>query len=347
MERYCINKACTIADALVRLNSLHAVSMTLFVMDDDATMLGTVTDGDIRRALIAGVALSAPVAEAMHADFSYLSSRDDISTLKSLRERLITLIPLLDSKRRLIDIYDLTTRRSALPVDAVLMAGGKGERLRPLTLTTPKPLLPIGQKAIIDHNIDRLAHYGIRNVSATVNYLKEMLIDHFACPMDNGVKVDCIAEEKFLGTIGALKLVREFKNDTILVMNSDLLTDIDYEDFYLHFQRHGASMSAAAIPYTIAVPYGIFDVDGREIKGVTEKPTYNLYANAGIYLLKKSVLRYIPDGQMFNATDLIDALVADGQKVIRYPLSGLWIDIGTPTEYHKAQELIKHLGNLS
>ena len=347
MERYCINKSRSVADALVRLNRLHAVSMTLFVLDDDGTMLGTVTDGDIRRALIAGVPLSASVAEAMHSDFSYLSDRKDIASLKLLRERQITLIPLLDPKRRLVDIFDLTKRRSALPVDAVLMAGGKGERLRPLTLTLPKPLLPMGEKAIIDHNIDRLAHFGIQNISTTVNYLKELIIEHFKEPMACGVKVDCISEDRFLGTIGSLKLVREFKNDTILVMNSDLLTDIDYEDFYLHFQRHEATMSAAAIPYTIAVPYGIFDVEGREIKGVTEKPTYNLYANAGIYLIKKSALEYIPEGETFNATDLIDALVADGQRVVRYPLSGLWIDIGTPTEYNKAKELIKHLGKIS
>lgn len=212
-----------------------------------------------------------------------------------------------------------------------------------MTLETPKPLLKIGDKAIIDRNIDRLIDFGIKNISVTVNYLKEKLIEHYSRPKDNGIRIDCVSEQKFYGTIGALKLVKEFHNDTILVMNSDLLTDIDYEDFYLHFNEHDAMMSAAAIPYTISVPYGIFNLEGRNIRGVTEKPIYNLYANAGIYLIKKAALKYIPRNEVFNATDLIEALAADGQKVIRYPLTGLWIDIGTPEEYRKAQELVKHL----
>lgn len=223
------------------------------------------------------------------------------------------------------------------------MAGGKGERLRPLTLTTPKPLLDIGGRAIIDRNIDALVSYGVRRISVTVNYLAEQLIEHYSEPIADGVKVECVSEERFYGTIGALRMVKEFENDTILVMNSDILTNIDYEDFYLHFRNNGAMLSAAAIPYTISVPYGIFELDGHNITGVAEKPVYNLYANAGIYLMRREALRYIPQNEVFNATDLIEALVADGQSVIRYPLSGLWIDIGTPEEYRKACELARHL----
>jgi len=317
--------------------------MTLFVVDANAVLLGTLTDGDIRRGLISGADLSSPVDDVMRKDYRHITNRNDVRSLKAMRERNIPLIPLIDENHRLVEVIDLSKRKTRLPIDAVLMAGGKGERLRPLTLTCPKPLLKIGSKAIIDQNIERLLAHGVKHISVTVNYLKEQLIEHYAEPLENGVKVDCVAEEQFFGTIGALKLVKEFHNDAILVMNSDLLTNIDYEDFYLHFQEYGAMMSAAAIPYTISVPYGIFNLDGRNIKGVHEKPVYNLYANAGIYLIRKEVLKYIPEGRMFNATDLIDTLAADGQKVIRYPLSGLWIDIGTPEEYRKAQELIKHL----
>lgn len=331
-----------ILNALNRLNELHSLSMTLFVVDDCGKMVGTLTDGDIRRALIMGEGLNAPVSVAMHTDFCSISSRNDIRTIKELRDKSITLVPLLDIDGRILEIIDLTSKKSCLPIDAVLMAGGKGERLRPLTLDKPKPLLKIGDKAIIDRNIDRLIEHGVQNISVTVNYLKEQLINHYENSR-NGVKIDCVAEQQFFGTIGALTLVKEFHNDSILIMNSDLLTDIDYEDFYLHFKEHDAMMSAAAIPYTISIPYGIFDLDGRNIKGVAEKPVYNLYANAGIYLIKKEVMKYIPEGKVFNATDLIDALAADGQIVIRYPLSSLWIDIGTPEEYRKAQELIKHL----
>ncbi len=343
MKNYIIQENSSIRSALTQLNNLHSVAMTLFVIDDNGYMVGTLTDGDIRRALISGLKLESSVAGAMHRSFSYISDRKDIRSLKELRTRNISLVPLLDDKKRLLNIIDLTKLKTSLPVDAVLMAGGKGERLRPLTQNCPKPLLKIGDKAIIDRNINTLAENGIRNISVTVNYLKEQLIEHYAKPIEAGFRVNCVAEQQFFGTIGALKLVKEFHNDTILVMNSDLLTDIDYEDFFLHFQEHDAMMSAAAIPYTISIPYGIFELEGRDIKGVAEKPVYNLYANAGIYLLKKEALRYIPKGKVFNATDLIDTLASDGQKVIRYPLTGLWIDIGTPEEYRKAQELIKHL----
>lgn len=343
MKKYVISEDCTVHDALVKLNNLHSVSMTLFVMDRHERMIGTLTDGDIRRALASGNPIDSNIRDAMHKSFSFISDKRDIRKLRELRNRDILLVPLLDEDRKLIEIIDLTKSKSALPIDAVLMAGGKGERLRPLTLKCPKPLLKIGDKAIIDRNIDELVANGIKHVSVTVNYLKEQLFEHYAEPLTSGIQVNCVAEQEFFGTIGALTLIKEFHNDTILVMNSDLLTDIDYEDFYLHFQEHDAMMSAAAIPYTISVPYGIFEIEGRNIKGVAEKPVYNLYANAGIYLLKKEALKYIPQGKVFNATDLIDSLASDGQKVIRYPLTGLWIDIGTPEEYHKAQELVKHL----
>lgn len=342
-HKYIISDSASIIEALRQLNDLNSLSMTLFVINKNDVMVGTLTDGDVRRALIKGIKPDSEVKEIMHRDFKSISDVNDIKCLRDLRSKGISLVPIIDRSHHICDVIDLTKSKSALPVDAVLMAGGKGERLRPLTIETPKPLLKMGNKAIIDRNVDRLIDYGIKNISVTVNYLKNKLIEHYALPKENGIKVNCVSEEKFFGTIGALKLVKNFHNDTILVMNSDLLTDIDFEDFYLHFKEHNAMMSAAAIPYTISVPYGIFNLNGRNINGVAEKPVFNLYANAGIYLIKREVVNYIPEGQVFNATDLIEDLVSVGQKVIRYPLTGLWIDIGTPEEYRKAQELVKHL----
>ncbi len=150
-------------------------------------------------------------------------------------------------------------------------------------------------------------------------------------------------EPRYLGTIGSIRFVPQFYNDTVLVMNSDLFTNIDYEDFFLHFQQNDAEMSVAAIPYNVAIPYGIFDLDGRNIKGLIEKPKFNYYVNAGIYLIKRRVLDEIPDDTFFNATDLIEKLISLGKKVIRFPLTGYWIDIGKPEEYKKAQDLVNHL----
>jgi NDP-sugar pyrophosphorylase family protein len=182
----------------------------------------------------------------------------------------------------------------------------------------------------------------VRHLSVTVNYLKEQIEDHFKEPKD-GIKIQTVREPKFLGTIGSIKYVEEFYNDTILLMNSDLFTNIDYEDFFLHFKEYDADMSIAAVPYTISVPYGIFELEGRNVKGVLEKPTYNYYANAGIYLIKRNLLNLIPKDTFFNATDFMELLLDQGYKVVRFPLNSTWIDIGNPQEYQKAKDLVKHI----
>lgn len=341
--KYTIRQDESIKDALVMLDDSTHDWQTLFVVDEDNRMVGTATDGDIRRGLIKGVDLSDTISSVMHRDFKSVREGVDLAlVLKKFRGEQIYFVPVLDREGRILRVCNLLKYRNVLPFDAVLMAGGKGERLRPLTEKTPKPLLPVGDKAIIDHNIDRLISYGVNHISVTVNYLKEQIEEHFAEP-HSGVQVQTVREPKFLGTIGSIKFVKEFYNDTVLVMNSDVFTNINFEDFYLHFIEHNAIMSVAAIPYTVSVPYGIFDLNGRDINGLIEKPTYNYYANAGIYLIKREALNEIPDDTMFHSTDLIEKLISEGKKVIRFPLNGTWIDIGNPQEYQKANELVKHI----
>ena len=339
-----ISQDITLLEALAKINSLAPEPLVLFVLDDEKRMVGTLTDGDSRRALIAGASVNDRVSKIMHRSFNYMKVEelDDVKELKRQKELQMRLVPVLDKEHHIVEIVNLEKYKTRLPIDAVLMAGGKGERLRPLTEKTPKPLLTVGDKAIIDHNIDRLISYGVKHINVTVNYLKEQIEEHFMEPRGE-VKVDTVREPKYLGTIGSIRFVKEFYNDTILVMNSDLFTNINYEDFYLHFKEHDAEMSVAAVPYTVSVPYGIFDLDGRKIQGLIEKPTYNYYANAGIYLIKRSALDEIPEDTFFNATDLIEKLIAENKKVIRFPLNGTWIDIGNPQEYQKANELVKHL----
>lgn len=343
-QRYIINQHERLMDALIRINSLGLGPLVLFVVDDQDRMVGTLTDGDSRRALIAGASVCDTIDMVMHRDFKFMHV-DDIENIREIRhqkEMLMKLVPVLDNENHIVDIIDLQRFKTRLPIDAVLMAGGKGERLRPLTEKTPKPLLKVGDKCIIDHNVDRLISYGVSHISVTVNYLKEQIEEHYREPR-NGVQVKTVREPKFLGTIGSIKFVENFFNDTVLVMNSDLFTNIDYEDFFLHFQQHDAEMSVAAVPYNVSIPYGILDLDGRNIKGLLEKPQYNHYANAGIYLIKRRALEEIPDGEFFNATDLVEKLISEGKKVIRYPLNGTWIDIGNPQEYQKAKDMVSHL----
>lgn len=342
-EKYIISFEATIIQALSTLNGIRHTVQTLFVVNGKDEMVGTLTDGDIRRSLINGKPLDTPVSEVMHKDFQFITQSNwDVQKLKSLRKKDILFIPILDNERHIVGVCNLMKYKNILPIDAVLMAGGKGERLRPLTEKTPKPLLPVGDKAIIDYNIDNLIYYGVKHISVTVNYLREQLEEHFASEKD-GIKIQCVREPRFLGTMGSLRFVENFHHDTILIMNSDLFTNVDLEDFYLHFIETGADMSAAAIPYSVSVPYGIFNVDNDCITGLTEKPTYNYYANAGIYLVKRNVLDLIPNDTFFNATDLIELLISQNKKVVRFPLHGYWIDIGNKDEYAKAQDIVKHL----
>lgn len=331
-------------EALRRINQLAPDPLVLFVVDDDSRMLGTLTDGDSRRALIAGALLTDSVDKVMHRNFNFLRKGvdDDVQHLHEQKVKKMKLVPILDEKDHIVEIVNLDKYITRLPIDAVLMAGGKGERLRPLTENTPKPLLEVGGKCIIDHNVDRLISYGVKHINVTVNYLGEQIEEHFASPRD-GIQVHTFREPKFLGTIGSIKFVDTFYNDTVLVMNSDLFTNIDYEDFFLHFQMHDAEMSVAAVPYNISIQLGILDLDGRNIKGLIEKPKYNYYANAGIYLIKRRALAEIPEDTFFHATHLVEKLIAQDKKVIRYPLNGTWIDIGTHQEYERAKELVNHL----
>ena len=340
---YCIQQTATIREALKRINETSGSGQMLFVLNDKQQVVATLSDGDIRRGLIAGHELNEPVEQIMFNNFRFLQLGNiQIEQLRQFREQQLPIVPVLDTDGRLYDIINLKKQKSLLPIDAIIMAGGKGERLRPLTEKTPKPLLPVGDKSIIDHNVDRLIQYGIDHISVTTNYLAEQIESHYTQPR-NEVQIQCVRESKFFGTMGAVRLVKEFYNDVVLVMNSDLFTDIDFEDMYLHFIDHGAEMSIAAVPYTVSIPFGICDLDGRNVKGIVEKPTYNYYANAGIYMLRREVINMIPENEFYNATDLIDALVKNGSKVIRYPLKGTWIDIGSVSEYNKAKDLLRHM----
>ncbi len=344
MKNHIVYKNITLIEALSRINEIAPDPLVLFVLDEENRMVGTLTDGDSRRALIAGFSVNDKVEKIMHKNFNYMKIEDldNVKEIKRQRDLMMHLVPILDKEHHIVEIINLERYRTRLPIDAVLMAGGKGERLRPLTEKTPKPLLKVGNKCIIDHNIDNIISFGVKHISVTVNYLKEHLEEHFSKPRGE-VQIHTIREPKFLGTIGSIKFVKNFYNDTVLVMNSDLFTNINFEDFFLHFQQYNADMSVAAVPYDISIPYGIFDLDGHDILGLIEKPKFNYYANAGIYLIKRHALDEIPTNTFFNATDLVEKLIAENKKVIRYPLAGYWIDIGNPDEYYKACEMAKHI----
>ena len=337
-----ITTAATVKEAMARINSLSGDGvMTLLVTDSEGHMAGTLTDGDVRRALLAGVPLSDSVTRAMNGSFKSLSAGDiDLHALRRFRASGITLIPVLGPDGTIEGIIDTRHTHTLLPLQALLMAGGKGERLRPLTADCPKPLLPVGDRPIIDYNIQALARVGITDVTVTVNYLAHMLEEHFASPVA-GINVKCVRENAPLGTIGAASLVELAKGGDTLVMNSDLLTDISLEDMYMHHVAEQADITIAAVPYTVSVPYAIMDTDGFKVGGLDEKPTYTYYANGGIYIFSNEILASIPADTRTDAPDLIGRAIAGGKRVVYFPINGTWIDIGSPADYAHACEIMK------
>ena len=223
------------------------------------------------------------------------------------------------------------------------MAGGRGKRLLPLTEKTPKPMLKVGDKPIIEHNIDYLICFGIKNFWISINYLGEQITDYFGIGKLKNVNINYVNENKPLGTIGAVSEIVNFTKKYILVTNSDLLTNINYEDFFVEFLRSDADICVATIPYSINIPYAVLEMDDTKILDFNEKPTYEYYINSGIYLIKKEVIELIPRGVFYNATDLIAKSIEKGLKIHSYVTRNYWLDIGKTEDYQKAQGDIREL----
>ncbi len=333
-----------IREALTKLDRLGSDAI-LFVVDEHNTLKGSLTDGDLRRGFIKGLGFENAIAEFIQPDPKFIYKDEyDQQKLEDFKSKNFKVIPIVDKHLVIVDVLNFRIISTLLPIDAVLMAGGEGKRLRPLTETTPKPLLKVGGKPIIEYNIDRLASVGVKNIHLSINYLGRQLEDYFADGSSKSLNIQYIKETKPLGTIGSVLLASGFENDEILVMNSDLLTNIDFADFYKTFKESEADMAVAVTTYSVDVPYAILETDAKQkVKSLKEKPRYTYLSNAGIYLLKKSVLQMIPPDTFFDITDLMEKVIAMDNKLVTYPINGYWLDIGKHEDFNKAQEDIKHI----
>ncbi|MDX9931209.1 MAG: nucleotidyltransferase family protein [Bacteroidales bacterium] len=337
-----ISAKSSVIEAMTQLNSIPD-SLTLFVVDEKQCIRGTLTDGDIRRGFIAGLTTNDPLDKFMQKTFYKVSKGFSLNDFKQARSRHIRLLPVVNEDGIIEKVIDMKKCRSILPLEAVIMAGGRGERLMPLTGKTPKPMLMLGNKPIIEHNIDRLISYGIEKIYISIKYLGQQISDYFGDGSAKGVKIEYIHEDMPLGTAGALGLINTFESDYFLLMNSDLFTDADFEDLYVNTLKTNAVAGVASVPYTTNVPLGIFSTDNDVVTGLKEKPLFTHYANAGIYIFSTQILSKIPKSTFFNATDLLSQLIDEGLKVIHNPIVGYWIDIGQHQDYKNAQEIAKHL----
>jgi dTDP-glucose pyrophosphorylase len=342
-----INQDLSILDALSTLNCLNENTdisrLILFVFNNEGAIIGSLTDGDIRRSLAIDKDLDKKVGEICFKDFHYREETTGFIELESERRKGIKVIPVLNKDRTLSRIIDLNKIKSNLPLECMIMAGGRGKRLSPLTDSVPKPMLVLGNKPIIEHNINRLISFGIKKIYISVKYLGEQIEAYFGDGSSKGIQIEYIWEDKPLGTAGALSLVNEFKTNHILLMNSDLFTNVDFESMYLKLIDEKADMVVASTEYKVDVPYAVFECENQKVKAFKEKPSYVYHSNAGVYIFKKELVDLIPKNSYVDITDLMDQIVKEGGKLLHDPIRGYWIDIGKPTDYSKAQEFLKHI----
>jgi len=342
-RKHLINSNCTIKHALELLSSV-GLDTILFATNDNNQLIGSISDGDIRRGLLKGFSIENPIVEIINSNPKFIrKEKYSIGEIKNLRNNNFKVIPVVDNNNVIINVINFRSILSYLPVDAVIMAGGLGSRLKPLTDNLPKPLLKIGDKTIIDYNIDRLISFGIDDFWISVRYLADHIKEHFGNGNSRGVSIKYVDEENPLGTIGAVSKINNFNSDYILVSNSDILTNLNYENFFEDFIKKDADMSVVTIPYDVEIPYAVMETKDNNVLSFMEKPTYRYYSNGGIYLIKKSILKNIPKNKLFNSTDLMELLIAKKLNLISYPMHDYWLDIGKPNDYLKAQNDIKHI----
>jgi len=327
----------TIRAALEALNRSGG-HQTVFVLDTDGRLIGSVTDGDVRRALLAGSSVDGVVTQVMNPSPQGLTLGEDATDLVGkLKAKGIRLLPIIDSAGHLVQVKDLDGLESILPIEALIMAGGRGERLRPYTDTMPKSLINVAGKPIIEHTLGLLKRYGIERTSISVNYLRERIKEHVGDGTSFGLQVRYVEEDRPLGTAGALAMMTDVKYDTVLLMNSDLLTDVALDAMYRRFKASNADLAIATTDHLVDLPYAVMDLEGERVRSFREKPSVAYPCNAGIYMMKKEVLERVPRGVPHNATDILQDLLDHGCLVVAFPISGTWFDIGKHEDLERAR----------
>jgi dTDP-glucose pyrophosphorylase/CBS domain-containing protein len=345
ISQFCIRMGSTVRDAITSIDRSARISVAL-ILDDAGKLLGVLTDGDVRRGILAGVGLDAPVTELVAIKMRMPHPRPVTAPVGTPQAALLTImqresvrqLPLVDADGRVVDIVILADLmpKAAPALQAVVMAGGFGTRLRPLTDSMPKPMLPVGDRPLLERIIYQIQRAGVRRVSVTTHYQPERIVEHFGDGSAFGVEMSYVHEEKPLGTGGALGLLSAPK-EPLLVINGDILTDIDFGAMLSFHQEHQAQMTVAVRRYGVQVPYGVVECEGPMIRSLREKPELSFFVNAGIYLLEPTVFEFIPHGQRQDMTDLIERLLVERRTVVSFPVREYWLDVGQPSDYQRAQ----------
>ncbi len=352
MKDITIHPKATIKEAMGSLDK--TAEKVLLVVDENQALIGALTDGDIRRYILKGRDLTGTIENAYKPNpiFIFQEDFDSEKTKAIFLENKIDLIPILDQNRKVVDFItwekafgnNRKPENQKLNVPVVIMAGGKGTRLEPFTRVLPKPLIPVGDKPVIDHIIDRFRVYGISEFYLTIHHMSKIIRAYFE-EKEPDYSVGIFEEDEPRGTAGSLKLLADKLNKPFFVSNCDIIIEADYADLYrFHMQnRHDITLVASARQFNI--PYGICELNGGgSLERIKEKPEYNFLVNAGMYVLNPVVLELIPDNQLFHITQLIEKIKENGGQIGVYPVSEkAWIDVGQWAEYRKALKVIEDI----
>lgn len=334
----------TIADAVRILEAIPA--HICLVVNRNGKLLGTITDGDVRRGLLRSLPLSAPAREVMKATPTVGRMQDDGRThLEAMQKVDILQLPLVDSEFRVTGLVTARELTEAKPCEnwVVLMAGGMGLRLRPFTDETPKPMLTVGTKPLLETTLENFIQQNFRRFFISVNYLSEKVKDYLGDGSRWGCEIQYLEEKNKLGTAGALGLLPEKPMVPLIVMNGDVLTKVNFRHLLEFHREHKAAATMCVREYDFQVPYGVVNLNGTRINSLVEKPAYSFFVNAGIYVIEPDLVASIPQpAQRYDMTDLFEAAIKQGQETAAFPIREYWIDIGhlddfdrAKSEYHK------------
>lgn len=328
----------TLRDALIRIDA-SGIQLAV-VVDAQGCLLGLLSDGDVRRALLRGVDLSISSSEVMNPNPIVAGSnwsRDELIAI--MRRKVLHHIPIIDSNRIVVGLATLDEFAGMIQHSnwVVLMAGGLGTRLHPLTENCPKPMLLVGGKPILENILESFVEQGFYNFFISVNYMAETIMDYFGNGSRWGVAINYLREDVRLGTAGALSLLPSMPEEPFFVMNGDLLTKIRFDSMLQFHKNQQASATMAIREYDFQVPYGVVRMNGTQIEGIEEKPVHKFFVSAGIYMLSPDVMAYVQKNQYLDMPNLFEKTTAAGKVATAFPLREYWIDIGRFEEYEKAQ----------
>ena len=342
IEQFCLRESDTIRTCMEVIDK-NKEGIALIV-DAQGRLIGTVTDGDIRRFILAGGSVEGAISHVMWSNplTAHMgTSREEIREL--MNRHLVRNIPILDEDGcpcKVISLRDIVSEEGDRHC-AVIMAGGEGKRLRPITESIPKPMVELGGKPILENIIESLARSGIVNIYIAINYKADIIEDYFKDGSDYGIKITYLKEDRRLGTAGALTLLPEIPSKPLLVINGDVVTKTNLSRLIEFHKEHRCIMTVAAIQYLFNVPYGVLNLSGHYLLGIEEKPEQRFLCNAGIYMINPEVVQIIPKNTKFDITDLIKELVRKGLPVTTFPIYEYWVDIGRIDDLRRAQSALK------